>query len=96
MCTEFDDPKRGYDSAFIQLDGNVTIMSGSSDISVNPDWLPYSNITLLDNTQSEEDDNVQQPIQVVTDNRIVGWNSDSLLPGGWISKHNNINSKERQ
>ena len=93
MCTEFDDPKRGYDSAFIQLDGNVTIMSGSSDISVNPDWLPYSNITLLDNTQSEEDDNVQQPIQVVTDNRITGWNRDSLLPGGWISKHNNITVK---
>ena len=81
------------DSAFIQLDGNVTIVSESSDICFSSDWLPHSNITLLDSTQPEEDDNVQQPIQVITGNRTDGWNSDSLLPGGWISKCNNITVK---
>ena len=93
MCTNYDESQRRSDSALIQSDGNVTIMSGSSDISVSSDWLPYSNITILDDTQPEEDDNVQQPIQVVTGNRTDGWNSDSLLPGGWISKCNNITIK---
>ena len=74
----------------IELLDIVDTTVGSSDISVNSEWLPYSNNTILDNTQPEEDDDDEQPIQVITGNRFNGWNSDPLLPGGWISKDNNI------
>ena len=63
---------------------------GTCDISVNSDYLPYSDTSLHDKTILEEDHIVQQPISVITGNRPEGWKRDPNLPEGWISKSNNI------
>ena len=85
-----------------------------TDISVQSDYLPYSNNNIPDNThvedednthledddntQHEDDDNTQseknnsepQPIQVVTSNRVQGWNNNMILPKGWTTRINNV------
>ena len=62
----------------------------SSDISAYSDYLPYSNNSLLDNTLTEDDCIEHQPIQVITGYRNHDWKAKRNLPGGWITKNNNI------
>ena len=72
------------------IDNEIQSTVNSCDISSYSDFLPYSNNSLLNNTLPEDDDQEHQSIQVITGNRNDGWNNDQNLPGGWITRNNNI------
>ena len=103
-----------YDNANDNDSQSASETTVETDISVQSDYLPYSNNNIPDNThvedednthledddntQHEDDDNTQseknnsepQPIQVVTSNRVQGWNNNMIIPKGWTTRINNV------
>ena len=79
-------------------------LDNSIDITVQSDYLPYTNNIIPDNTQLEDEDNTHyedddnaqpeknvsepQNIQVVTSDRDQGWNKVTTLPKGWTTRNN--------
>ena len=73
------------DTADISVSSDITL-----DLSVNSDFLPYSNNHLHDDSLPDEENDQNQSIQVVVGNRRQDWWYDKNLPGGWIPRTNNI------